>query len=61
MTEAEELETLRRFVELNDKAGAQLPAPPAAYDVPAGVASAMNVGQALSFGFGDEIAEKFAR
>lgn len=59
MTEAEELETLRRFVELNDKAGAQLPAPPAAYDVPAGVASAMNVGQALSFGFGDEIAEKF--
>ena len=26
------------------------------YDVPAGVASAMNIGQALTFGFGDEIA-----
>lgn len=34
-----------------------IPSAPAAYDVPAGVASAMNVGQALSFGFGDEIAE----
>ncbi len=31
-------------------------AAPAAYDVPAGVASAMNIAQALSFGFGDEIA-----
>lgn len=29
---------------------------PAAYDVPAGVASAMNIANALSFGFGDEIA-----
>lgn len=28
------------------------------YDVPAGVASAMNIGQAVTFGFGDEIAGK---
>ena len=33
--------------------------PPAApYDVPAGVASAMNIGQSLTLGFGDEIAGK---
>lgn len=29
------------------------------YDVPVGVKSAMNVGQAMTFGFGDEIAAKF--
>lgn len=32
---------------------------PEPYDVPAGVKSAMNIGQALTFGFGDEIAGKF--
>lgn len=31
---------------------------PEAYDVPPGLASAMNVGQAITFGFGDDIAGK---
>lgn len=57
MSDAEELAALRRMAELEAKAGIA-PAQPAAYDVPAGLASAMNIGQSLSFGFGDEIAEK---